>query len=182
MEDKEFTLSKKAARRCGTVNHYAQNTGLTDDEAISKMEPMALPNVSNESLYYIVRWCEQHRNCPAWVEDQWWENVYNDKMRQWEKEFMAEMTSDALYDVYMAASYLDIKCLLDHCAQAFADMVQGKSPEEIREIWGLENDFTPEEEEEIKYENPWKVLFDYQEKLEKEEEAAAEQGSSLALV
>ncbi|CAJ0921041.1 unnamed protein product, partial [Mesorhabditis belari] len=178
-EDKEFTLSKKAAQLCGTVNHYAENTGLTDDEAISKMEPMALPNVSSESLYYIVRWCEQHRDCPAWEEEKWWENERDAELTKWEKEFMAEMTSEALHDVYLAANYMDIKCLLDKCAQTIADMIKGKSPEEIREIWGVENDFTAEEEEAIKNEDPWKVILDYQEKLDREEEEAAQRGSSL---
>ena len=34
-------------------------------------------------------------------------------------------------------------------------MIKGKSPEEIRETFNIENDFTPEEEEEIRRENAW---------------------------
>ena len=29
-------------------------------------------------------------------------------------------------------------------------MIKGKSPEEIRQIWDLQNDFTPEEEAQIR--------------------------------
>jgi S-phase kinase-associated protein 1 len=36
-----------------------------------------------------------------------------------------------------------------------ADMIRGKSTEEIREILNVENDFTPEEEAQIKRENQW---------------------------
>lgn len=32
-------------------------------------------------------------------------------------------------------------------------MLKGKSPEQIREMFGIENDFTPEEEEKIREEN-----------------------------
>jgi S-phase kinase-associated protein 1 len=34
-------------------------------------------------------------------------------------------------------------------------MMKGKSIEEIRELFNIENDFTPEEEEQIREENKW---------------------------
>jgi S-phase kinase-associated protein 1 len=34
-------------------------------------------------------------------------------------------------------------------------MIKGKTVEEIRTIFHIENDFTPEEEEEIRRENKW---------------------------
>ncbi|BFG34957.1 hypothetical protein CerSpe_212310 [Prunus speciosa] len=36
-----------------------------------------------------------------------------------------------------------------------ADMIKDKTPEEIRVIFNIENDFTPEEEKEIRKENKW---------------------------
>lgn len=36
-----------------------------------------------------------------------------------------------------------------------ANMIKGKSPEEIRKLFNIKNDFTPEEEEQIKRENEW---------------------------
>lgn len=52
-----------------------------------------------------------------------------------------------------AANYREIKNLLDLICQTLANMMIGKSPEEIREMYGIEKDFTPEEEEEIRKEN-----------------------------
>lgn len=54
-----------------------------------------------------------------------------------------------------AANYLDIKNLIDLTCQTLANMMIGKSPEEIRQMYNIENDFTPEEEEEIRKENRW---------------------------
>ncbi|MBA0675637.1 hypothetical protein Goari_017172 [Gossypium aridum] len=34
-------------------------------------------------------------------------------------------------------------------------MMKGKSPVEIRKTFNIKNDFTPEEEEEIRRENAW---------------------------
>ena len=36
-----------------------------------------------------------------------------------------------------------------------ANMIKGKTPEEIRRTFNIENDFSPEEEEQIRKENVW---------------------------
>jgi hypothetical protein len=54
-----------------------------------------------------------------------------------------------------AANYLHIKNLLDLTCQTVADMIKGKTPEEIRKTFNIKNDFTPEEEEEVRRENQW---------------------------
>lgn len=54
-----------------------------------------------------------------------------------------------------AANFLDIKGLLDLTAQAVADMMKEKNAEEIREHFNIKNDYTPEEEEEVRRENQW---------------------------
>ena len=39
-------------------------------------------------------------------------------------------------------------------------MIKGKTPEEIRKTFNIKNDFTPEEEEEVRRENQW--AFEWQ--------------------
>ncbi|WMV14915.1 hypothetical protein MTR67_008300 [Solanum verrucosum] len=39
--------------------------------------------------------------------------------------------------------------------QEFADRIKGKPIEEIREVFGIVNDYTPEEEEEVRRDNAW---------------------------
>ncbi len=60
-----------------------------------------------------------------------------------------------LFDVIKAADYLDIQPLVDDACQVVANMIQGRSPEDIREMCGISNDLSPEEEEAIKHENRW---------------------------
>lgn len=57
--------------------------------------------------------------------------------------------------LFQAANYLNIKNLLDLTCQTVADMIKGKTPEEIRKTFNIKNDFTPEEEEEVRRENQW---------------------------
>jgi S-phase kinase-associated protein 1 len=54
-----------------------------------------------------------------------------------------------------AANYLDIKALLDVGCKTVANMIKGKSPDEIRKTFNIQNDFTPEEEDQIRRENEW---------------------------
>lgn len=60
-------------------------------------------------------------------------------------------------DIFLiqAANYMDIKPLLDVGCKTVANMIKGKSPEEIRKTFNITNDFTPEEEEQIRRENEW---------------------------
>ena len=51
-----------------------------------------------------------------------------------------------MFELILAANYLDIKMLLDLSCAKVASMIKGKSPEEIRKTFNIKNDFTPEEE------------------------------------
>ena len=49
----------------------------------------------------------------------------------------------------LSCSLSDVGC------KTVANMIKGKSPEEIRKTFNIQNDFTPEEEEQIRRENEW---------------------------
>lgn len=63
---------------------------------------------------------------------------------------------------FQAANYLDIKALLDVGCKTVANMIKGKSPEEIRKTFNIQNDFTPEEEDQIRRENEWAEEYAFQ--------------------
>ncbi|XP_045140976.1 S-phase kinase-associated protein 1 [Echinops telfairi] len=56
---------------------------------------------------------------------------------------------------WVAANYLDIKGLLDVTCKTVANMIKGKTPEEIRKTFNIKNDFTEEEEAQVRKENQW---------------------------
>ncbi|KAJ1491295.1 Skp1 family, dimerization domain-containing protein [Baffinella frigidus] len=66
------------------------------------------------------------------------------------------LTPQVLFNLILAANFLDIKDLLDLTCKTVAEYIkQCKTPEEIRQRFNIPNDFTPEEEEEVRKENAW---------------------------
>ena len=66
-----------------------------------------------------------------------------------------QIDQQTLFDLILAANYLDIKGLLDVTCKTVANMIKGKTPEEIRKTFNIKNDFTPSEEEQVRKENEW---------------------------
>jgi len=54
-----------------------------------------------------------------------------------------------------AANYLDIAPLMDILVEGLANQIKDKTPEEIRQHFGIENDFTPEQEAKALSEIEW---------------------------
>ncbi|CAI0553858.1 unnamed protein product [Linum tenue] len=102
-----------------------------------------LPNVTGRILAKVIEYCKKHRGAAA-----------DGGLKSWDEDFV-KVDQNTLFDLILAANYLNIKDLLDLTCQTVANMMKGKTPEEIRAIFNIKNDFTPEEEEEVRRENQW---------------------------
>ncbi|KAK9284225.1 hypothetical protein L1049_023394 [Liquidambar formosana] len=69
--------------------------------------------------------------------------------------FVRHEDKNDIKELILAANYLNIKDLLDFLNQTVADLIANKSVEFVREFFNIENDFTPEEEKEIRKEYAW---------------------------
>ena len=80
--------------------------------------------------------------------------MFTDNIPTWDQDFL-KVDQGTLFEIILAANYLDIKGLLEVTCKTVANMMKGKSAEEIRKLFNIENDLTPEEEEQIRKENEW---------------------------
>ncbi|XP_008798394.2 SKP1-like protein 1A [Phoenix dactylifera] len=78
----------------------------------------------------------------------------SEELKKWDAEY-ANMEKDLRFQVIEAADYLDTQPLLDCLCQAVADTIENMSVEDCREYMGVENDFTPEEEAEVRAKYSW---------------------------
>ncbi|GLI58817.1 hypothetical protein VaNZ11_000564 [Volvox africanus] len=140
-----FEVDEEAAFQSQTVKNLVEDAG-TDDA-------IPLPNVSGRILAKVIEYSKYHVEAekkgaddkPAKTEDE---------IKRWDEEFV-KVDQATLFDLILAANYLNIKGLLDLTCQTVAQMIKGKTPEEIRKTFNIKNDFTPEEEEEVRRENQW---------------------------
>ncbi|KAG5982629.1 E3 ubiquitin ligase complex SCF subunit scon-3 [Claviceps digitariae] len=125
------------------------------DELISQTNPIPIPNVNEAVLRKVIEWCEHHRNDPPQAQDDESDGRRRTTdIEEWDQKFM-QVDQEMLFEIILASNYLDIKPLLDVGCKTVANMIKGKSPEEIRKTFNITNDFTPEEEEQIRRENEW---------------------------
>nr|ODN90014.1 E3 ubiquitin ligase complex SCF subunit sconC [Cryptococcus depauperatus CBS 7841]ODN96152.1 E3 ubiquitin ligase complex SCF subunit sconC [Cryptococcus depauperatus CBS 7855] len=148
-DDEQFTVEKIVAERSAMIKTMLEDLG--EQEGM----PIPLPNVSSTVLTKILEWCDHHKNDPLPAADA---SDADDSRRktgdipEWDARWMQV---EMLFEIILAANYLDIKPLLDVGCKTVANMIKGKTPEEIRKLFNITNDFTPEEEEQIRKENEW---------------------------
>jgi S-phase kinase-associated protein 1 len=75
-------------------------------------------------------------------------------VQKWYADFV-DVEQAMLFELILAANYMDIKPLLDLTCATVAAMIKGKTPEDIRSTFNIKNDFTPEEEQQVREENKW---------------------------
>lgn len=149
-DGKLLEVDKQVAERSLLIKNMLEDLG---ESALSETIP--IPNVNDAVLRKVVEWCEHHRNDPPSTNDEDSDNrKKTTDIEEWDQKFM-QVDQEMLFEIILASNYLDIKPLLDVGCKTVANMIKGKSPEEIRKTFNITNDFTPEEEEQIRRENEW---------------------------
>jgi len=146
----DITIERQVAQRSVLIKNL-----LDDLPAESTNEPIPIPNVNEAVLKKVMEWCEHHKaDPPAANDDDSDSRKKSTDIEEWDSKYM-QVDQEMLFEIILAANYLDIKALLDVGCKTVANMIKGKSPEEIRKTFNIQNDFTPEEEDQIRRENEW---------------------------
>mmetsp|Transcript_12194 Transcript_12194/g.22148 ORF Transcript_12194/g.22148 Transcript_12194/m.22148 type:complete len:170 (-) Transcript_12194:282-791(-) len=124
-----------------------------DDE--DETAEIPLPNVKAEVLKKVIEFCKHHHEDPMTeIEKPLKSATMAEVVQKWYAEFVS-VQQVTLFELILAANYMDIKPLLDLTCATVASMIKGKTPEEIRQTFNISNDFSPEEEAQVREENKW---------------------------
>ncbi|KAB5561468.1 hypothetical protein DKX38_006425 [Salix brachista] len=126
-----FFVDEAVAVESQTIKH------MIEDDCADNEIP--LPNVTSKILAKVIEYCKKHveagsdkdKNVTGATEK-------DESLKSWDTEFV-KVDQNTLFDLILTV----------------ADMIKGKTPEEIRKTFNIKNDFTPEEEEEVRRENQW---------------------------
>lgn len=133
-DDKIFEIEEIVAKQSETIN------GMIMEGCANSTIP--LPNIIGETFVKVIEYCKRHAKLE--------EEERAEELMNFDAEFINVDDQNLLFNLIMAANYLEIKSLLDLACQRVADMIKGKNAEEIRETFNIENDFAPGEESKIR--------------------------------
>ncbi|CAD7090745.1 unnamed protein product [Hermetia illucens] len=124
-----FNTDVQIAKCSGTIKTMLEDCGM--DEGEDAVVPLPNPTEDDEN-----------------------KEKRTDDISSWDADFL-KVDQGTLFELILAANYLDIKGLLDVTCKTVANMIKGKTPEEIRKTFNIKNDFTAAEEEQVRKENEW---------------------------
>ena len=120
------------------------------------VEIIYLPNVNSKCFNKIIEYCTYYENkqIKPIKKPLISNNLIECGVSEWDVAFI-DIEQEFLFDLLMSVNYLDIDGILDLACAKIASMIKSKTPEEIRNQFNIENEFTPEEEKFLNEENKW---------------------------
>jgi S-phase kinase-associated protein 1 len=146
-EGEKMQISVKAAQRSQMIKRII-------DDFPNETE-IPLENVRSNILKKIKEYLDHYQDTdPKEIERPLASQNFQECVDPWDFEFI-NVDLDLIFEIILASNYMDIKPLLELASSKVASIIKGKTPEEIRKTFNIQNDFTPEEEQQIREENQW---------------------------
>ena len=156
-DDEVIDVDKEDAMQSSLIK------GLIDDGSADDPDtPLPVTQVSAATMGKCMIFVEHCRttNSEPEIESPLPSNDLSQHVEAWFNTYITDDVDQALlFDIVLAANYLDIKPLLKLGSAKIASLIKGKSIEEIRQFFQMENDFTPEEEANIREENQFAAEY-----------------------
>lgn len=132
--DVDFKLTSIAAKRCGVIRAHLEMIE-------SEIGVIPLPNIEASIMPKIVEFLEEP-----------YEEREKGQLSDFETKWVPNETAD-LAKLLLAANYLDCQEMLDALTQHTANLIKGKTPEQLRELFKTPDDIPDEKKKEIHEQN-----------------------------
>ena len=149
-EGEKFVVNSEVANLSGLVQTMIDNDA-PEDEA----QEIPLQSVKTATLAKVIEFCNHYIEEPMKeISTPIKSNDMAKIVEEWYASFVNIEKVD-LYDLILAANYMDIKPLLDLSCCTIAAMIKGKTPEEIAAHFECTREFIPCDEAKVREENKW---------------------------
>ncbi|CAN7050696.1 unnamed protein product [Brassica rapa subsp. trilocularis] len=150
-EGESFEVDEAVALECQTIKN------MIEDDCTDGGIPLA--NVNSATLTKVIDYCKKHVEAAAAAgANAGDKDIYGAnediELKTWDEDFV-KVDQPLLFDLMLAANFLNIPGLLDLTTKTVADMMRGKTVLQIREIFHIKKDYTDAEEAEVRKENAW---------------------------
>lgn len=155
----EFVILKEAAMMCTMLKDMIADS---EPDAEDKIV-LPLPQVNAVVLAYIVQYCNKHWNDRAKEIPKEFPGTIRDHVTPWDAAFVytdlikngVEKDHVMNCEVLLGANFLGCIDLINLCSAMMAQVIRNKTPQEIRDVLGIPNDYTPAEEAELRSHCTW---------------------------
>jgi S-phase kinase-associated protein 1 len=136
-DNQVFALELAAAKQSTTLRTMLEDLGIGDEV---DTEVIPLPNVRSEILRLIVDWSVRHKDDPILTDDDdlKFYNTNFEDLPEWDRNLVSGLNTSVLFELTLAANYLDIAGLLNLACKGIANLMNGKSPEELRKCFNVQ--------------------------------------------
>jgi hypothetical protein len=169
----DITIQKYTVENCRTLSNLVRDIEWTGNDS-----PIELMNISIDQMQVIDDFCRNHEEAIKEIQEQKKHSQKtNAKKAVTGTEKVLERTfpngkvlpvkdldycqqmntkeNCKIFDLILATNFLDCVPLFDAACAVVGETIQGKLPNEIRETYGMKEEFTPEQYELILQENKW---------------------------
>lgn len=138
---------------CGLLKDMLENAEAAEEDE----NETPISHVNASVLRKVLQWTEHHKDdAPVDYDDG--EKRKAAVISEWDAEFL-KVEDSMLFDLILAANFLNVKGLLEVAAKTLAAKFEQKTAEQIRTEFGVKNDFSADEIEEMRKEEEWCKQF-----------------------
>ena len=152
----EVPVDARIANLSGIIRDVIQDSGTS--------EPIPIFKVSRNMLNILLEFAEHHNyNLPAEIPKPLNKESFTDIIVDpWDIDFVKRFSMDQYNELMAAADFLNFTPVLDLMSAYIASQLRGKDVETLLQEWNVTHEFTPEEEDKLKQENPWAFEGEYE--------------------
>lgn len=137
-----FTVKKRDIVASTTIKDLIEDIGVSTDE-------IPLNNVDGATLKKIIEYCEQYKGQPSAPTES-----SSTTINEWDAAFI-DMPMEPLFKLILGANYLAVIPLLHLGCKKVASILKTNTTEDIKKMFGVTRDFTPEEEKAARDDPAW---------------------------
>ncbi|CAM9457867.1 unnamed protein product [Ectocarpus sp. 4 AP-2014] len=130
---------------------------MVDESTENAAKEIPLPNMRSNVVAKVVEFCQHHQTDPMTdiPKPIQFGKTVGDHVQEWYSTFVKVLGDELLFEMLLAANYLDLSPLLELCAATVGLRAMNKTPEEIQREFNIKEPFSPEVERTLRQENKW---------------------------
>uniref|UniRef100_A0A9J2P0X2 Skp1-related protein n=1 Tax=Ascaris lumbricoides TaxID=6252 RepID=A0A9J2P0X2_ASCLU len=142
-------VDRGVIRHSALIDDLLKDLLKAGDASTTSMEPIPLAEVDAKTLKKVLEWCEHHKEDNLLAQSMNANGeIFVEEIPEWDEQYL-KMEDKMLFDVVLAANFLNVKMLMEMACKMIAEKMKGRTPEELRAMFNIENDLTEEDLERV---------------------------------